>query len=161
MYFFAYCNLMDKNRFIKMGFKENDVETISYVCLPKHIFKYREILNSRHSTGFPNVEDRPNSTVNGILYNIKDYVYEKLVKKRCKPSKNDKKYKYLIKDVEVFDYDNCNNVYNAKTFVIHPLRLGDEVVPYIPALNHIIKTVLNIPNKSSYHIKRITYLTRY
>jgi len=161
MYFFAYCNLMDKNRFIKMGVREEDVEIISYACLSNHIFKYREILNSRHSTGFPNVEERSNSTVYGILYNMKDSVYEKLIKNRCKPSKTDKKYKYLIKDVEVFDYDNCNLVWPAKILFIHPLRLGDEVQPNNSAFKHMMNTILNIPNYSTYHIKRLHYITRY
>lgn len=144
-----------------MGFSEEDVEIISYACLPNHIFKYREILNSRHSTGFPNVEERCNSIVYGILYHMKDNVYEKLIKQRCKPSKNDKKYKYLIRDVEVFDHDNCNLIWAAKILFIHPLRLGDEVQPTQSAFKHMIKTIKNIPNYSTYHIKRLHYITRY
>ena len=161
MYFFAYCNWMDKERLLKIGFKESDVEIISYACLSKHIFKYRHILNSRHEYGVPNVEDRGSSYVNGILYNIKDSAFEKIVSKRCKPSKNDKKYKYLIKDVEVFDYHNCNLSWAAKTCIIHPLRTGDETQPHLGAFKHIVKTVSNIPNFSEYHIKRLNYITRY
>lgn len=152
---------MDKTRLLKLGLKESDIEIVAYACLSKHIFKYRQILNSRHDYGVPNIEDRGSSYVNGILYNIKDNAFEKLVSKRCKPSKDDKKYKYLPKDVEVFDYYNCNLSWKAKTFIIHPLRTGDETHPLPSAFKHIVNTVSNIPEYADYHIKRLKYITRY
>jgi hypothetical protein len=152
---------MDKTRLLKLGLKESDIEIVAYACLTKHIFKYRQILNSRHDYGLPNIEDRGSSYVNGILYNINDRAFENLISKRCKPSKNDKKYKYLLKDIDVFDYHNCSFSWRAKTFIIHPLRTGDEVQPLPGAFKHIIKTVSNIPNYTEYHIKCLKYITRY
>ena len=152
---------MDKTRLIKLGIKESDIEIVAYVCLSRHIFKYRQILNSKHEYGVPNIEDRGSSYGNGILYNIKVNDFEKLALKRCKPSKDDKKYKYLLKDIEVFDYHNCSVSWKAKTFIIHPLRTGDEAQPLPGAFKHIIKTVSKIPNYAEYHIRRLKYITRY
>lgn len=153
---------MDKDRILKMiKINEQDIQRIAYVSLCNHIFKYREILNSSHIHGYPNIEDRSTSIVYGILYYMNDDAFEKIVRLKCKTSKQDKKYKYLIKDIMVYDNSNLSNTWNAKTFIIHPLRLGDEVKPKKTAFKHITKTVFGIPDHSAYHLKRLHYITRY
>ena len=157
MYFFTYCELMSKSRLLKLGFNKEDIKYVAYTFLPDHRFNYREIINSKKRYGVPNIEVSESSYTYGILYHINDDMFYKIIHNKCKPSKYDGKYKYLIKNVLVEDCNNFNKSWKASTIFIHPLRSGDEKYPDPKAHKYLLKTVNKIPSHAIEHCNCIEH----
>lgn len=161
IYFFAYDKLMDKKYFKKYDIHPEDIKFFCYVFAPNRLFTYRTIIDYKNDFGHPNIEFNCDTAAYGIVYKISEKNFFKIVEKKCRSSKNNKKYSYIYQNISVINVDNINNSFNALTIIINPLRLGDEEHPEKENYIRIKKATEKIENPLHEHVERIQYCDKF